>query len=496
MSPLIPKRLRRQRTGRSKGTPALVIAAAMILIPALLVYYAFEHKLPFLSSNYTDYAIVSNSVNVRGGSPVRIAGVTVGQVSKVTADGDRTKIAFTLESAALPIHTDSTLTIRDRLFLEGGYYLALEPGSPSAPVAPRGFTITEPNTATPVQFFQILSTFDVAARANLQKLLDTSNIAFSPSPGQPESDSGAGAFKRALPALIPVFKDTAQVSQALTGSHAGDVETLLTSASDVTTTLANHRSQLVDMIAKLDTVAATLGGEDDAIGQTIDGVDATLKVAPASLTALNRSLTPLDTLARNLTPDLKASGPLVQTLATQVAAVNQVIKPGQRQELVSSLSNLLVRFPTVATRLADFFPATEPAALCLAKRVTPLLEETVQDGSHSTGVPVYKDLVHMLPNLAAASGNFDGNGPYLRALVGLGSDSVPSSLLGSIPGVGSLVGTLSGTVSGATSTGDSLQGTAPSWVGDLTADDFHPEASCIKQPLPTNLQANPADADQ
>jgi virulence factor Mce-like protein len=496
MSPLIPQRLRRRRTGRSKGTPALVIAAFMVLAPILLVYYAFEHKLPFLGSSYTDYAIVSNSVNVRGGSPVRVAGVTVGTVSKVIADGDETKIAFSLNAAARPIHTDATLTIRDRLFLEGGYYLALEPGSPAAPIAQEGFTIPERNTATPVQFFQILSTFDVTARTDLRKLLDTSNVAFSPAAGQPESDSGAGAFKQAIPALTPVFKDTALVSQALTGSHAGDVERLLTSASDVTTTLADHRGRLADMIAKLDTVAGTLAGEDDAIGNTISGVDATLKVAPRALTELNRSLTPLDTLARNLTPDLKVSGPLIQTLTGQVGAVNAVIKPGQRQELVSSLYNLLVRFPTVATRLAKFFPATKPVAQCLAEKVTPLLEETIQDGSLSTGVPVYKDLVHMLPNLAGASGNFDGNGPYLRALTGLGSDSVPSSLLGSIPGVGSLVGTVAGTVSGTTSSNDSLQGTAPSWVGDLTSDDFHPEVSCTSQPLPTNLQADPAKADQ
>ena len=249
------------------------------------------------------------------------------------------------------------------------------------------------------------------------------------------------------------------------------------------------------MIAKFDTVAGTLAGEDDAIGRTVDGADGVLKAAPPALTALNRSLTPLDTLAAALTPALQQSNALVPALTKQVIMVNNVIKPGQREKLLSSLRTLFVQFPQVATQLANFFPATEPAAACLEDKVTPLLEETIQDGSHSTGDPVWKDLVHMLPNLAAASGNYDANGPYLRALIGLGTNSLPTSVLGSLPGVGQLLGSVAGTgTSGSTNT--SVQGTAPNWVGDMTQADFHPEATCSTQTLPTNLVADPADADK
>jgi phospholipid/cholesterol/gamma-HCH transport system substrate-binding protein len=499
VSPLLPKALRRKpKTGRRRGMHPLAIAAIMIIVPIVLIYYAFEHTLPFIGSNYTDYAIVPNSVNVRGGSPVRIAGVNVGQVSSVTADGDATKIGFTLDAAARPMHIDATVTIRDRLFLEGGYYLALEPGSPSAPVAREGFTIQEKNTATPVQFFQILSTFDSAARLSLQNLLNTSNVAFSPSPGDPESDSGAGAFKQAIPELTPVLKDTSQIAEALTGTHAGDVETLLSSTSDVTTTLAQHREQFADMFAKLDTVAGVLAGEDDAIGRTISGVDGVLKQAPSSLVAVNRSLTPLDTLSAALTPALKQSGPLLTSLTTQVSAVNQIIKPGQRTQLIAALHNFLIGFDTTLGKTADLFPSIGEPAACLAEKVTPLLEEDVQDGSHSTDEPVYKDLLHMLPSLAGASGNYDADGPYLRVLAGLGSDTVSSSILGSVPGVSTLVGSIAGTTESSTSSTDSIQGIAPQWVGDLPPSAFRPDVACTDSSdvLPTNLVADPSQADK
>jgi virulence factor Mce-like protein len=499
MSPSPLKKLRRQRTGRRRGTPPLIIAAVMIIVPVAVVYYAFTHKFPFLTHNYTDYAIVSNSVNVRPGAPVRIAGINVGTVSGVSADGDATKVAFNINPEGRPIHTDATMVIRDRLFLEGSYYLELEPGSPSAPTAPKGFTIRESNTAEPVQFFQLLATFDSAARASLQNLLKTTNVAFSPSAGQAESDSGAGALKQAVPELTPDLKDAALISQSLTGTHADDVQTFLSSTATLTGTLAEHRTQLADMLTKLDVVAGTLSGEDGALSATINGVDQTLKTTPAALRAINRSLVPADKLAAALTPALQQSPQLVSGLNAQLRAVNNVIKPGQRTQLISSLHTLLVNIPTVLAQTANFFPATKPAADCLSEKVVPLLDETVQDGSLSTGDPVWKDIVHMLPNLSAASGNFDSNGPYLRALIGLDNQSVPSSLLGSVPGVGSLVGTIASSLTGSSSSSTSSSAsvsTAPTWDGDLTASDFRPDVLCSTQPLPTNLVSNPAEADQ
>ena len=40
---------------------------------------------------------------------------------------------FTVDDEGLPIHKDATVTIRPRLFLEGNFFLDLQPGSPSAP---------------------------------------------------------------------------------------------------------------------------------------------------------------------------------------------------------------------------------------------------------------------------------------------------------------------------------------------------------------------------
>ena len=220
----------------------LLIALLAVFATVFVTYYAFNQGLPFVH-RYTLYAIVNNSVNVRADSPVRIAGIDVGAVQGVTPDGNYSRIAFTLDGNGQPVHRDATIRIRDRLFLEGGYYLELDPGSPGAPLLHDGDVIAPSQTSTPVQFYKVLSTFDSSARESLKGLLNTLNQGFSAAPGSPLSQSGAGGLKEAIPQLTPVLKDVAWVSQALHGTSPGDIETLLSSASDVTTTLAgNSRS--------------------------------------------------------------------------------------------------------------------------------------------------------------------------------------------------------------------------------------------------------------
>lgn len=475
---------RRVAKAKRQGVHPLVIAVAAILATAAITYYAFAQSLPF-QHQFTLHALVNNSVNVRQDSPVRIAGIDVGVVQGTTPSGDATEIDFTMDSAGLPVHTDATVRVRDRLFLEGGYYLELDPGSPSAPVAKDGFTIPESQTSTPVQFFKLLSTFDVASRTSLRNLLNTINEGFSPQPGQPLSDSGSGAFKAAVPELTPVLKDFAWITRALHGTHQGDVETLLSSASNVTSTLAGSSAQLADLVSGLNQTSSALAASDGALAQSIVGLDQTLQVAPAALSAVDHALPPLAALAVAIDPSLKLAPPILDTLTSTVAKLAAVVAPAERRQLISSLKATFTEFPVILRQLATAFPLTKQVTDCLRTHLLPVLKMTVPDGPLSTGRPVWQDFVHFLPGVAGASGSFDANGPYTRVLAGAGSSSLT---LPNLPVIGQLVGS-------APPGGSSLLGARPSWVGDLTSADFHPEAACAKQAVPTTLAAPVAASD-
>ena len=68
------------------------------------------------------------------------------------------EVTFTVDDEGQPIHEDATITIRPRLFLEGNFFLDLQPGSPSAPeLVERRRRSRVTQTATAVQLDEILT---------------------------------------------------------------------------------------------------------------------------------------------------------------------------------------------------------------------------------------------------------------------------------------------------------------------------------------------------
>jgi phospholipid/cholesterol/gamma-HCH transport system substrate-binding protein len=475
VSPVLRRRAKSSR--RKRGMHPLVAAALVIFGAVFITFYAFNGGLPFVH-RFTLYAIVDNSVNIRTSAPVRIAGIDVGMVQGTSPDGDATKIAFTVNSNGEPIHSDATITIRDRLFLEGNYYLDLFPGSPSAPILKDGATIPTSNTSSPVQFFKLLSVLEANTREDLTNEIGTLDQSFSRRPGQPLSASGAAGLKGAIPQLTPVLKDTAWITGGLQGTQPGDAGRLLRSASEVTTTLARNTASLTGLVDSLNTTATALASTDGALARSVSGLDQTLRVAPPALTAVDLALPPVTNLATALEPSLKLAPPLLDGVIQAVDELDRVVAPVERGRLLRSLKATFEQLPSLLTKLGRLFPVTKAVTDCLRTHVTPILDSIVPDGNFSSGRPVWQDFVHFLPGIVSAAQNFDGNGYWIRLLVGAGTNSFS---LGNLPGVGQLVGD--------TPSNSPIEGSRPIWQGDVTSDAFHPEVPCAQDKLPSLASA-------
>lgn len=452
----------------------------VILAVAAVTYYAFNQGLPF-GHRFTVYADVSNSYNVRGGDPVRINGVDVGAVQGVSAEGRLSRIAFTLDGSALPIHRDATVRIRDRLFLEGSYYLQLDPGTPEAPTISDGGTIPLARTSGPVQLYQLLSEFTTPTRQSLVGTVEGLAQGFGPPAGESESRSGAAGVKQLAPQLAPLFRDTATVTQALRGTEPFDLSRLLRSARSVTGTLAANSGQLVGLVGALDRTSTALASSDGALTHSIGGLDGTLIAAPPALRAIDGALPAVDRLARALDPTLLKAPPILGHLTGIVNRLTGVLAPAGRARLLTALQATFQQLPNILTELAQAFPIGHRVTNCFITHILPILVQKVPDGSLSTGNTVLQDFMHFLPGVAGASGSFDGNGPYTRFLAGAG----PDTLTGRFGG---------GVVSTTPPGGGSIQGARPQWIGDLQPSDFRPNASCATQKLPS-LSAATAASD-
>ncbi len=184
--------------------------------------------MPFTSYGYELKATFANSANIALNSPVRIAGVDVGAVIATERDGDNTTVTFTVEGAGRPVHTDAFAAIRPRIFLEGNFFVELDPGSPSAPEFGSGATIPVSHTSTAVQLDEILTALQSPVRADLSRLLESYGEALTHKPTAAEDatqlpevkgKTGAEGLNGAFKYGGPAGRYSAQVTNAFLGTQ-------------------------------------------------------------------------------------------------------------------------------------------------------------------------------------------------------------------------------------------------------------------------------------
>src|SRR5581483_7941833 len=125
----------RRRSRRRKGMSLFTAGLVAIVVIVVFTYLGFnKFALPF-QHQFTVHALFPSSTGLRQDSLVRIAGVNVGKVSSISrVDGKQlADVSMTIDDNGLPIHEDATFAIRPRIFLEGNFFVDVNPGSPSSP---------------------------------------------------------------------------------------------------------------------------------------------------------------------------------------------------------------------------------------------------------------------------------------------------------------------------------------------------------------------------
>jgi phospholipid/cholesterol/gamma-HCH transport system substrate-binding protein len=415
---------------RFKWRPSnAAIALIFILVFTVGPYLAFTKHVPFTGHGYTLNATFSNGVNISTNSPVRIAGVDVGKVIQVGRDGDNTEVTFTVEGAGRPIHDDAFAAIRPRIFLEGNFFIELDPGSPSAGELDSGATIPVSHTSTGVQLDEILTALQSPVRADLSSALEAFGSALNSPPTaaqdatqlpEVQGKTGAEGLNGALLYGGPAGRYSAQVTNALLGTEAGDLSRLVAGASRTFAALARREEDLQGLIVNFDTFTGALAAQSSNLSATVRELGPTLRIGRKALVSLNASLPPLRAWAIEFRP-------AVAELPALIAAGKPWIK--QAKPLLSGkegggLARLLQESApglsgAAQAGKANTIPQTNRISLCASRVFVPAGNVTIEDG-FGTGGPNYREFFYYLANFAGIAQNFDGNGPYLRTQAGGG----------------------------------------------------------------------------
>jgi phospholipid/cholesterol/gamma-HCH transport system substrate-binding protein len=456
--PALPRRPRRRRP-RNR----LRIGLLGVLALAVMVYGVFTKRIPFLHGYRVTAVFESSNQLTPGFSPVRIAGVTVGKVVSVdSGPGATTKVTMELKDSALPLHTDARARIRPRLFLEGGFAVELQPGSPSAPELDDGDTIGLAQTAIPVQFHQILSSFTHPTRDDLRALLTE----FDRSLGS----GGARALSKTWRPLSPLLRDTAWVGEAARGARPHDASGTIRSTSRITGALASKDAELRGLVSSLARTTTTLAAHDTQVAASIRQIDGLLSDLPPFLDAIDRGVPATKRFVAALRPSLRAAPPVLDHTAGVLDQLGGLVSAKELPQLVRTLGPSVRKLPTLETRLDGLFPLVTPVTDCVRDKAIPVLQAKAPDGSLSSGQPIWADLAHAFVGLAGAGQSFDANGFNVRYLAGAGETSVTT---GSLPGLGRLAGLTTAPVTGA----------RPLWLGPGVTPPFRPDVPCADSPV-------------
>jgi virulence factor Mce-like protein len=445
------------------------VGIGAIVVIALATYFAFGGRAPW-QGDYEIKAMVQSANELQNRSPVRIAGVNVGKVKTVErGPGNTAIVTMAIDESALPIHRDATLKIRPRLFLEGNFFVDLQPGTPSAPDLGEGGTIPLAQTATPVQLDQVLTTLKAGARGDLKLLLK----------GLGEGLGDGRALHRVIPLMAPAFLRTAITADAAQGENPHDLSGFIDSGEKVSAALASRRRQLPQLVTDLDRTLAVLAARRQALGDSVTRFDSLLGHAPAAFSALNDLFPTARAFVREARPGIRE---LPQTLRLANPLLDQAAKliaPGELPALIAVLDPALHELRVLEPQLGRMLGTLRPITECLRTNALPTLKKPVVDPPLTTGRAVYRELLDVTVGLASATQNFTGDGQAVRYHAGFGDNLVTT---GKLP-------TLAEPLVGLTE--EPLIGSRPKFRDQLPP--FRPDVPCGSQ-QPPNLDAETGPA--
>ena len=433
----------RKRIRKKGGISPFKAGVIAIIAIVVFVYLGFTKFANPFASSYTVHAVFANANGVKPGSPVRIAGIDVGQVTGVgpvpgckiggtpqkTSGGPSQQcsaadVTFTVSSNGLPIHKDATFAIRPRIFLEGNFFIDMRPGTPEAPTAPSGYTFPIQQGTEPVQFDQVLTSLQSGTRQNLQVLLQQFGTALK---------KGGPSYNASIKYWLPAYEYSAIVAHDALGIDPHDLSNAINDQGTVSGAINTHPQNLQNLITNFNTTAAAFARQNVNLSNAVADLPKTLAAAIPAFHALNTAFCsgaqvpncspgPLPQLAKALIPGVQSTGPMIDASLPFITQLRYLVSPSELRGLTADLAKTVPALSNLTRASVPLMAnGVRPASSCVSNVVIPWTKLTINDPNFnaSNGFPprpVYVEAVDFLPGLAGESRNFDANGPYVRIL--------------------------------------------------------------------------------
>ena len=355
--------------GRSNGMSPFRAGVLALVIVSLFAYFGFSKNNPF--ANPYEFKAVFNDVNnLKPKSPVRIAGVEVGKVTKVEPvdEGEgAAQVTMEIQDKGLPIKKDAELKIRPRIFLEGNFFVDLEPGSPSAGELDKDGVIPVTQTAAPVQFGDLLTALQRDTRTDLQTFLREYSKGLA--------DGGAEGFNEAVRYWEPAYRNNSLANDATLGQDPNrDLQRVLKGQQKTFAALVKDEDALKGLVTNFNVTAGAFAREDVALAASVPALRDTLRIGYPALGSLDAALPSLRAFAHDALPGVRTSD---ETLAASLPFIHQARLLMSENELRGTARVLRQTIPDVVRfdqTSVPFLRETRALSACTSNVLLPFMD--------------------------------------------------------------------------------------------------------------------------
>jgi phospholipid/cholesterol/gamma-HCH transport system substrate-binding protein len=320
------------------------------------------------------------------GQTVTVAGVKIGDISKVELKDGKAVVTMNLERKYLPIYRNASALVRPRTGLQD-VFIELDPGTKNAGEFKDGDTIPIQNTQPEVNLDEVLSALDSDTQAYLRTLIV----------GAGQGLKGQGRnLGRLLGGLGPINHELATLNRGV-AKRRQNLSHLVHNLNVLTGTVAKHGDELAQLV---DSSNSALG----AIAKQDANVQETVKLLPGTLATAHDTLDKTAPFAQLLGPTFNNLRPFARNLDRLNASVRRV---SATKPVIKSDIRPFVRSARAPVR------DLRPAATNLAK-ATPRLTDIGTEINRLGNMAAYN------PDGANAPGSANRDEGYLYWLAWLG----------------------------------------------------------------------------
>jgi virulence factor Mce-like protein len=412
-----------RRNHESRISPFQAGLMALLVI-AIGSYFAFAKALPF-RHHYEIKFVVQNANLVQPRSPVRIAGVNVGQVDGIARyrNTHMAIVTMRINDNGRPVHRDATLKIRPRLFLEGNFFVDLKPGTPHSPELPDGGIIPVTQTARPVQLDQVLSSLSAPIRSSLQGTLHGFGQALD-SRGPQGQPTGAEALNATFRTSVQSLRNSAIVGQALVGPRRHSLSAAIAGFAKAARGVADNDNAATALVRDFNTTMGALAAQAPALERTIALLGPTAANARRGFASLQTALPPTRRFARDLIPGVEALPAAITAGEPWIAQAAPLLGKPELGNWLHDFKLLAPGLASLAAGTKSFLPSINDFNRCITGVILPSGNVQLADGNQTVPVQNYKELWYAMVGQAGEGAGFDGNGSFLRLMASPGAVSL------------------------------------------------------------------------